>query len=502
MPFTRQPARSYDLAVVGTGFASSFFLLGLLKKLPATARVLVLERGGWIDHAKRVEAAKAADTSSGDESAGRVQDDAANTQSQRYYQQSGNPEKVWRFTLGFGGGSNCWWSNVPRFLPADFETKSRFGVGQDWPIGYDDLAPYYDEVEVAMSLAGPAGPWPFPRSTNYPQPQHRFNDAERLLKAAYPESFFAVPTARARVATPGRNVCCANGVCHFCPVDAKFRIQNGLMSVYRDPRVEVVLGAEVVGVEAAAGSARGLRYMHGGAERTVSADIVALGANALFNPVILQRSGIDHSLLGKGLHEQVGQMADVFLDGVNGFNGSTSVTGHSYLLYKDDERRRQMAACLVETWNIGRLRTEHGKWQQVLPVRMVFEDLPDQENHVTFDPSAPARPQMHYTSHSSYTQKAIARAEDDLARIMAPLPVERIEFRPALEESEAHIIGTTPMGRDPATSIVDADSRHHQLRNLLVLGSGTFPQGGPSNPTLTLSALALRAGDRLMESRQ
>ncbi len=494
MPFTRQPAKSYDVVVVGTGFSSSFFLMGLLKTLPQSARIIVLESGNWTEHSQRVEAARVVD---GAPNGGPVQEAAANTLSQERYRQSGDPHKKWLFTVAFGGGSNCWWSNVPRFLPADFEMKSRFGVGQDWPVSYDDVAPYYDEVEAAMSLAGPSAPWPYPRSTPYAQPQHRFSDADRLLKAAYPDSFFAVPTARARVPTPGRNVCCSNGVCHLCPVNAKFTIQNGLMSVYKDPRVEVLLQAEVIGVETAAGVARGARYVFNGAERTVSADIVALGTNALFNPIILQRSGINHPILGRGLHEQVGLTAEVFLKGVNCFNGSTSVTGHSYLLYKDEERRRQMAACLIETWNVGQLRTERGRWQQVLPVRMVFEVLPEKENYVAFDPAVPDRPLMHYATHSEYTDKAIARAAEDLAKVMAPLPVERIEMRPMIEPSEAHIIGTTPMGNDPATSIVDRDSRHHQFRDLIVLGSGTFPQGGPSNPTLTLSALALRAANRL-----
>lgn len=491
MPFTRQPAQIYDVAIAGTGFASSFFLSGLLKALPATARVLVLERGAFTGHAERVAAEQRGEGISA--SLGSAVDERV--------RQSGDPEKRWRFTIGFGGGSNCWWGNVPRFLPEDFETRSRFGVGTDWPLGYDELTPYYDQVETAMSLAGPAGPWPFPRSGPYPQPQHRFTDADRLLKAAYPDSFFAVPTARARLATEGRGVCCASGVCHLCPVDAKFTIQNGFMAPYKDPRVDVLLGAEVIGVETAAGTARGLRYVHQGAEKVAGADLVALGANALFNPVILQRSGIDHPRLGKGLHEQAGLTGEVFLDGVNCFNGSTSVTGHSYLLYKDAARRREMAACMIETWNVGRLRTETGRWQQVMPVRMVFDVLPEQGNYVAFDPEDPARPRMHYTTHSDYTERAIARAKDDLARVMAPLPVERIELRSRPERSEAHIIGTTPMGTDPATSIVDRDSRHHRYRNLLVLGSGTFPQGGPSNPTLTISALALRAADRLTESR-
>jgi choline dehydrogenase-like flavoprotein len=83
------------------------------------------------------------------------------------------------------------------------------------------------------------------------------------------------------------------------------------------------------------------------------------------------------------------------------------------------------------------------------------------------------------------------------ARVLSPLPVERIEFREAPEDTESHILGGTVMGRDPESSVVDPFLVHHRVRNLLVLGGGTFPTGSPSNPTLTISALALRASENL-----
>ena len=493
MPFVNEASSGYDLAVVGTGFASSFFLLRYLERAGPNARVIVLERGGRTEHATRIAEKQVTDEQ---ESWSKPSGSDGEWADPRF-KKSGLAAKEWMFTLGFGGSSNCWWGNTPRFLPADFETRTRFGVGTDWPIGYDDLVPYYDRVEQVMSIAGPPAPWPFPKSQAYPQPPHRMNGAERLLKAAYPRSFFSVPTARARVAIEGRGRCCANGVCHLCPADAKFTIQNGLMQVYQDPRVDVLLQAEVMSIDAAGRTARAVRYKHGGREKQVAAETFVLGANALFNPALLQRSGLDHPMLGKALHEQIGLVADVFLDGVDCFQGSTSVTGHSYMLYDDDARRREMAACLIETWNVGRLRTEVGRWQQVLPVRLVFEVVPEARNHVSPNPENPSRPVMHYAGHSDYTERAIARAAQDLARVMAPLPVESIEVRPEIEATEAHILGTTPMGDDPATSIVDRNGIHHQLRNLLVLGGSLFPASGPANPTLTISALSLRAADML-----
>ena len=60
-----------------------------------------------------------------------------------------------------------------------------------------------------------------------------------------------------------------------------------------------------------------------------------------------------------------------------------------------------------------------------------------------------------------------------------------------------HILGTTRMGQDPSTSVVDRDCRVHGYANLYVAGSSVFPTGGYANPTLTIVALAVRLGERL-----
>jgi choline dehydrogenase-like flavoprotein len=478
MPFAETVGASYDVALIGTGFSSSFFLAGFLPRARPNLRVIVLERGPRWEHARRVETRS-----------------LSPFPSESLQRRSGVEDKRWVFTIAFGGGSNCWWGNAPRFLPADFKMKTLFGVGEDWPLSYEDLAPYYERVEAEMALSGPPAPWPFPRSAPYTQPPHRLNAPEELLKRAYPDAFFNVPTARARIATEGRGACCANGICHLCPVDAKWTVQNSFTRVYDDPRVTVVTGAEALAIDTSAGVARGIRYRQGGREASVRADLVAVGANAVFNPVLLQRSGLDHPMLGRRLHEQIGLTADVYLDGLESFQGSTSVTGHYYGLYTDDARRRQMAACLIETWNIGLLRTEPGRWAQVLPVRLVYDVLPDPANYVRDDPADPNRPRLHYAGHSAYTQRALDRAQADLEKVMAPLPVERIAIRNEIQETESHILGTTVMGNNPATSIVDRNSVHHRVRNLLVMGGSTFPVSTPANPSLTISALALRAGE-------
>lgn len=463
-----------DLALVGTGFATSFFLHEALTHLPPTARVVVLERGD--KHAHR------------DQLRGR-----RGPGSNRLFENRAREQKRWNFSIAFGGGSNCWWACTPRMLPEDFELHRRYGVGVDWPITYDELEPYYARAEALMDVSGPSDS-PFPRSTPYPQPAHRMSDVDKALKAAFPDAFFHQPCARpSRPTASGRPPCCGSGVCGLCPIDSKFTIQNGMHAVYADPRVRVVTGADVQRVECEAGRARTVVYRDpDGAERSVDADFVGLGANALFNPFILRRSGFDDPALGRGLGEQASVDAVVRLDGLENFQGSTVMTGHGYHAYAGDHRRTR-AACLVETWNspLHHIRDERGKWRMVLPLKLVFEDLRRDDNRVETATDG-ERPVAIYEGRSRYAQAGIDHAATIVADLVRSLPVERVDIsRP--NTTESHIMGTTVMGDDPATSVVDHALVHHRVRNLAILGSGAFPTAAPANPTLTLSALALRS---------
>jgi choline dehydrogenase-like flavoprotein len=471
---------SYTLAVAGTGFASAFFLERWLERAPRGARVLVVERGARIDHRTQIERFD----DYGALAAGEIR--------------NRNPEKPWVFATMFGGGSNYWLGNVPRMLPADFELASRYGVGRDWPIGYDALERFYGDVEWRMAVAGPSDDSPFPRSRPYPQPPHRFHAPDRRLHAAHRGAFFALPAARPTRTTARRPACCANGYCDRCPIDSKFTVLNEMESVFRDPRVTLLTEAPAIAVESAGGRATGLRHRIGGAERVARADLVALGANAIVNAHLLLRSGLDDGIVGRGLCEQHGVLVDVRLAGLDGFQGTTSQTGHGYLLY-DGPHRRERAAALIETLNVPLLRAEPGRWRERLVLKVIYEELPSPESRVSFDPADPERPVTTFAGPSAYRERGVARLGRDLERFLAPLPVESIEIHGNPAPSEAHVLATTPMGTDPATSVVDADLVHHRLRNLLLLGSGAFPTAAPANPTLTLAALSCRAAERLFE---
>ncbi len=477
----------YDVILVGTGFASSFFLMRYLEHSPAGAKVLVLERGN--EDSKAWQLANRLHTSIDPDT---IVDNRT-------------PGKEWYTSPGFGGNSKCWMGGTTRMMPGDFKLKSRYGVGSDWPVSYDDLEPHYGVVEQVMQVSGPADT-PMPRSRPYPLPAHRFSDPDVLLKKRFPEGWFQMSTARASVPTTTRAACCASGICGLCPIDAKFTIQNGLPDIYKDPRVTLLLRSEVVAVETAAGLAQGVQYRHEGREARDAGDLIVLGASALFNPHILLRSGFSHPLIGRRLHEQMSVYATVDLKGVKCYNGSTVLTGLGYLFY-EGEHRRDHAACMIETWSSpfayraeDALRIERGRWNERLMLGFLFDDIPSDKNRVTVSSSNPSVAEVYFDDFSDYAKKAADRIPQMIDKLAEALPIERI-YSTSLGTTAAHIQGTVVMGDDPATSVVDRYLAHHQYRNLLVLGASAYPSASPAYPTLTVSALSLWAADRVLDRK-
>lgn len=476
----------FDVIMVGTGFASSFFLSAYLESASPSARVLVLEKGRLNPHSWQVS--------------NRVVSDIANTST--YVGRSDPAVKDWNFTIGFGGGSNCWWAVTPRMMPNDFRMQSAYGVGVDWPLSYEELEPFYDRVERMMAVSGPEDGTPFPRSGPYPQPPHRFSAADEMMKAAFPAGYFHQPTARARLATANRPACCTTGVCTICPVNAKFTVLNEMNGVYADSRVEVRTESAVQQVDTTGDIATGVVYVQNGRTATAEGDLIVLGANGIFNPHILLRSGFDHPLLGKRLHEQVALRVVLDLDGVTNYQGTSSITGHGYMLY-DGPHRRERAACLIESANtphasgLPALRNERGRWRERMILKFIFEDMPSEENYVAVNEADPTKPEVVHGPRSAYARRSIEALPGLLADLFAGLPIERMEIGDRLTRNEGHILGTTIMGNDPATSVIDRHLIHHQVRNLVVLGSSSYPMGSPTNPTLTLSALSLWSAQHL-----
>ncbi|WP_223655370.1 hypothetical protein [Halopseudomonas nanhaiensis] len=170
----------YEVVIIGSGFGSTFFLNEAVERL--AGRALVIEWGDYYPWAQQI----------------------LNNQNSEFPQEStylNRGDKPWNMTIGFGGGMNCWYALTPRFHPYDFHMKSRYGVSNDWPLGYDALERYYCDAERIMSISGdPDMATLLPRTMPFPLPPHKGTSADVLMKAAMPQHHFIVPTGRASAA--------------------------------------------------------------------------------------------------------------------------------------------------------------------------------------------------------------------------------------------------------------------------------------------------------------
>jgi choline dehydrogenase-like flavoprotein len=474
---------NYDLIVVGTSFASSFFLKKYLEKSPAGVKVLVLERGAFEPQRERITRAQKMPFG--------LVPYVTNTSTDPTYTNT-NPDKPWIFDPSFGGSSNCWTGCTPRFMPNDFKLQSTYGVGMDWPIAYSELEPYYCETEEIMSISGPDGT-PYPMSKPYPLPAHTLNTVDHILHNQYQELYISQPTARASK-SGNRNACCSSSICHLCPVGAKFTIENGLLPIYQDPRVTLVYNTQVLALDIQAGSAKGVITFSAGQTKTYQGNAVALGANAIFNAHILLNSGDTNEHTGTNLSEQVGYYGYVHLHDLDNVGGSTIITANGFMLY-DSPNRKEAAACLIESHNDPIIRAESGKWRKIAKFKFVFEDIPQPSNRVRVGKEEHI-PVVEYLGHSDYVARGYDLMKGKLSGLLAKLPVEEILLDKNAQVSESHILGTARMSVDSKTGVVDKHLLHHTYRNVFVLGGSSFTSIAASNPTLTLSALSLMAADK------
>lgn len=473
----------YDLIVIGTGFASSFFLKKFLEKSAPTVKVLVLERGQLFTHTDRLKNAKGEEVAYLNELKSH-EDSFINT----------NAKKPWVFDINFGGSSNCWWGCTPRLMPNDFKIKSLYGVGNDWPLTYDEIEPYYIETEEIMAISGP-DVTPFPKSKKYPLPSHQLSTVDRILQKAYGEQqYISQPTARASVPTGNRNACCTSYICNICPVNAKFTIENTLKPIYEDPRVTLVYHAQVYALDIQNNIVKSVLFEKDGKRQQVSSEIFAMGANAIFNAHILLNSGDTSELLGKGICDQRGLFANIYFKNLDNWGGSSALTANGYMLY-DGDFRKEYASCLIENHNAPIIRNEPGKWRQLARFKFVFEDLPSNDNYVEKSDNL-FKPKVVYKKHSNYVDKGLENLKNNIEKLFSPLPVEKIDMDTYFQDTEFHVLSTTKMSEKPEDGVVDQHLIHHKYRNLFVLGGSVFSSVSAANPSLTISALSLRSADK------
>jgi choline dehydrogenase-like flavoprotein len=492
-------ARTADVVVVGSGVAG---LLTSRELIAGGREILLVERGGLKPHADQLaDGSHAID---------------ADTAEENHETSPGAPEYPWRYVYGVGGTSLHWTGVATRLLPADLELHSRYGVGADWPVSYEELAPFWAEAERELAVAGGTNPL-LPGTDVSAQPAHPFSPVDDLV-APLLEPYAPLPQARPTLPVDGRPACCGSAQCELCPVDARY---SGLHTWDREleagAALELLERTIAVRVRHHDGQSAVVECVdERGEPSEVAARAVVLAAGGIENAGLLLRSGLGGSEVGHRLydHEQRPIAIDIGRPAGHG-RGTTLSTGVSYA-YADGPFRDRRASLLVYPYNpglgaealagdvldgilAGRTGPElqaglRARFDHTLLLSVTSDDLPDPARAVSLSPrkdrfGIPLN-RIEYAPRSAYVDRAWSELLTDLERRLAPL--EPGAIREGGPVRGGHQLGTCPMG-----VVVDADLRVQGTGNVFAVGGSAFPAYGAGWPTLTIAALAIRLGRML-----
>jgi choline dehydrogenase-like flavoprotein len=440
---------------------------------------------------------------------------------------------------GVGGSLVLYAGDWCRLRPSDFRVRTLDGVADDWPLTYQELAPYYEQTDREFGASGLGGDPALP-DHEFPYPPLPIGPAALKVARGHRKlGWHWWPGANAvlPVDADGRRRCAQWSACmEGCPEGAKGTtdrthwpqaIRAGAKLVTGARARRVLLGRD--------GLARGVEWVDtDGNEHLQEADVVVLAANAIGTArLLLLSANASHDaglangsgMVGRRLmvHPFANAMGlfDEDLRSWNGHVGAKIVCYQWYETGPDRDHVRGAKWSLAPTGGPVRaaLPTRAGEsiWgpDHHLHVRAslgraaswgIFgEDLPDPDNHVTLHPeltdsSGIPAPKIHYRVSDNSRRLLdfqIARAVESLKAAGAhSIAVERL-----MRLSGWHLLGTARMGDDANTSVVDRWGRAHEVENLYIVDGSVFVTSGGVNPTSTIAALAARTADTLIRDR-
>lgn len=524
-----------DVAVIGSGVAGALAAATLAR---SGARVMIIEAGAPVDRGQAVmnfwnAAIKVP------ECAYPPVPEAMHPMThlpREWYQQEGPDLFKSTYLKVVGGTTWHWLGTCLRLLPSDFRTQSEHGYGVDWPIRYDTLEPWYLKAEHELGVAGDsAEDLGSPRSGAFIMPQIPQSYLDKTLAGALQGTRFQVrstPQARNSVVHDARPACCGSSSCiPVCPVQAKYDATVHLKKA-QAAGAQLLDRSTVTRLEAdASGRIIAAHFKHPDqSEGSVRAKVFVVACHAMETPRLLLNSRT--AALPQGLANGSDQVGRNLMDHpvqlswalanepLYPYRGPLSTSGIENL--REGAFRRERSAYRIEigndgwNWPTGAPTTtaaelaERGLKGQALEsaiadeasrhLRMaaLTEQLPEAHNRITLDEERKdiygvPLPHIAYRV-DDYARRGMAQARQDHDEILGHLGATRIQHAPDFFGA-GHIIGTTRMGDDPKTSVVDANLCAHDHRNLYLLGSSVFPTCGTANPTLTIAALSLRTAD-------
>ncbi|MCY4104276.1 MAG: GMC family oxidoreductase [bacterium] len=441
---------------------------------------------------------------------------------------------------GVGGSTVQFAAQWPRLAPSDFRVRTLDGVADDWPLTYEELQPYYERSDVDFGVSGIGGDPAYPPGAEPPLPPLPLPEVATDIARAHNRLGWhwwpgtnAIASRRYR----GRRPCVQRGTCAWgCGEGAKGSTDQTHWPDAERFGARLVTGARVRQITLdARGLATGAIYVdRDGHERHQPASVVLVAANGIGTPRLLllststgfpdglaNRSG----LVGKRLMmHPFGTVIGLFDRHWPSWQGHWGQSLQCMEFYETDPRRDFVRGA---KWGLqptgGPLGAALGfggdpVWGTALHERVrtnlghsimwgiIGEDLPDDANRVTLDgeladPDGVPAPRIQYrVSENSRRLLSFqaARAAESLSEAGAYETV----VTPQVRGTGWHLLGTARMGDDPECSVVDRWCRSHDVENLYVIDGSVFVTSGGVNPTATISALALRATERLIETRR
>ncbi len=455
---------------------------------------------------------------------------------------------TWVRSRCVGGKILHWSRNARRLSDYDFKAGERDGYGENWPITYADLAPYYDKVESFIGVAGTIENIPNLPDGKY-LPPFPLNCGERLVQKVAPTLGLGMRVIPKRAAQRSRSHHGLTG-CHFCgscgrgcDVGAFWNsisdtlpaaVKTGRLALRSDAVVREILVDRN-------GKPRGVLFIDRSSKKSYEAKgrVIVLGASALESTRILLNSV--SRFWPQGIGNSSGVLGHYLMDNIVGPNVSGllpqlrdrtpvnedgKASGIDIVAYRNiDSRHPKFLRSYVNEGGSGarlfpghaRTMTGYGA-QFKKAVRSYYtcpvgfntrgEMLARWENFVEIDKNtvdAWGIPALKI--HCRWSDNEVEMAKDSRENLLAlfhALGAEHVRASRDLADPGAaiHDMGTARMGHDPKKSVLNKFNQAHDAKNLFVVDGACFVTSGGYGPTLTIGALAARASDYIVHQMQ
>ena len=524
-----------DVVIIGSGIAGALSAYTLAK---AGLKVIILEAGPRIERSHIVQ--KFTETHKFDYSSGFPNEDWAprpdwEPGEDLYFEHTGNTEARIEYLRAVGGTTWHWSGGAARLMPVDMKLRSTYGAGNDWPIDYKDLEPFYTLAEKEMGVSGDMAQPPKiapPRKEDFPLPPIPHSYADKIIAKGLDKigiSYSKPSVARNSRPYDNRSQCMGFGTCSpICPSGAQYSAMVHIekaeklgVRVLDNTRVDRLIPNDKNNI----GTVFATRS--DGTTLSARAKVFILAANGIESPRLLLMSaneihpkGLTNSSgqLGRNFFEHPGIVARVLMPKPVYPRGPEDTMGSPD--FRDGPFRRTRAGWLLGFHNRAFIHEVADKTLQeglhppqldrairdtalrLITINTQMEQLPNFKNGMTLDWTRRDRAgqpfmQIRYDL-SDYERASFDDARLVFKRIADALDAKVISVSAPLVHH--HPMGMTMMGADAKTSVVDATCRSHDHANLYIVGASVFPAGGIDSPTLTIAALALRTATHIADT--